>query len=346
MEPLDRYLQSVKKHLPWQRQEDIVAELRANLESQLEDREAALGRPLTPAEAEAWIKSLGSPLEMAAPYQPQQYLIGPAVFPTYRQVLKLACTWGLIIYCISTAVQLMAASVPSADDLVWAFLRLPMVLIQIAAWCTLVFAAFEFAVAHRYVDVSKLGPFCHNWPPVGLPPLDVAGGAPGGKKPRSFAQAVAEAVFAFLGLVWLLLLPRHHWLIFGPGAAYLDNSPYRLSPLLVSFYWCVIAVNVVQIGLHIENLWHGRWQRASGWQRIVRQVLALVPLVPVFAIPGHAFILLKHPAEDAARLGPTLDAFNDGVYKFVLFISAITVLQLLWTLGRTGMNAYRRRVAA
>ena len=39
MELLDRYLQAVKKHLPWQRQDDIIAELRANLESQLEDRE-------------------------------------------------------------------------------------------------------------------------------------------------------------------------------------------------------------------------------------------------------------------------------------------------------------------
>ena len=47
MELLDRYLEAVKKHLPWQRQDDIIAELRANLEAQLEDKEAGLGRPLT-----------------------------------------------------------------------------------------------------------------------------------------------------------------------------------------------------------------------------------------------------------------------------------------------------------
>ncbi|HEY1901143.1 MAG TPA: hypothetical protein VGG56_01855 [Terracidiphilus sp.] len=52
MEFLDRYLEAVKKHLPWQRQDDILAELRANLESQLEEKEEALGRPLTQAEAE------------------------------------------------------------------------------------------------------------------------------------------------------------------------------------------------------------------------------------------------------------------------------------------------------
>ncbi len=46
MELLNRYLEAVKKHLPWQRQDDIIAELRANLESQLEEKEDGLGRPL------------------------------------------------------------------------------------------------------------------------------------------------------------------------------------------------------------------------------------------------------------------------------------------------------------
>ena len=70
MDLLDRYLQAVKKHLPWQRQDDIIAELRANLESQLEDKEAELGRPLTTEEMETWLKHLGPPMQVAARYQP------------------------------------------------------------------------------------------------------------------------------------------------------------------------------------------------------------------------------------------------------------------------------------
>ena len=92
MELLDRYLEAVRKHLPWQRQDDIIAELRANLESQLEEKEEALGRPLTQAEMEEWLKKLGSPIQVAAGYQTHQYLIGPNIFPTYRYVLKLACS--------------------------------------------------------------------------------------------------------------------------------------------------------------------------------------------------------------------------------------------------------------
>ena len=48
MELLDRYLQAVKKYLPARRQDDIIAELRANMESQIEDKESELGRPLHP----------------------------------------------------------------------------------------------------------------------------------------------------------------------------------------------------------------------------------------------------------------------------------------------------------
>ena len=74
MELLDRYLQAVKRHLPWERQDDIIAELRANLEAQLEDKEAELGRPLTKEEAEQWLKQMGAPIQVAA------LLSAPAVF--------------------------------------------------------------------------------------------------------------------------------------------------------------------------------------------------------------------------------------------------------------------------
>jgi hypothetical protein len=61
MDLIERYLQAVKKHLPRERQDDIIAELRSNLEAQLEDKEAGPGRPLNAEEVEAWLKQMGSP---------------------------------------------------------------------------------------------------------------------------------------------------------------------------------------------------------------------------------------------------------------------------------------------
>src|ERR1017187_6149371 len=108
MELLDRYLQAVKRHLPWERQDDIIAELRANLEAQLEDKEAELGRSLTKEEAEEWLKKMGSPIHVAARYQRQQYLIGPAVFPTYWYMLRLVMAWSTVIYIIAKVIEIAA----------------------------------------------------------------------------------------------------------------------------------------------------------------------------------------------------------------------------------------------
>src|ERR1700689_4623245 len=107
MELLERYLQAVSRHLKWKKQDDIIAELRANLEPQLEDKEAALGRALTEAETETWLKQMGPPLAMAARYQPAQYLIGPGVFPTYKFVLRLALTWAFVVYGTVSAVLIV-----------------------------------------------------------------------------------------------------------------------------------------------------------------------------------------------------------------------------------------------
>src|SRR5580658_4824745 len=114
MELLERYLEAVRKHLPWERQDDIIAELRANLEAQLEEKESALGRSLTTAEMEEWLKTLGPPIQVAAGYQPQRYLIGPGFFPIYWYVLKLTLGWTAVIYSIVIVVQLFAQGAPSA----------------------------------------------------------------------------------------------------------------------------------------------------------------------------------------------------------------------------------------
>jgi len=124
MDLLDRYLQAVKKFLPWKRQDDILAELKANLESQLEDKEADLGRPLTTDEMKDWLKRLGPPMVMAARYQPQRYLIGPTIFPMYLWVLRLACVWCLVIYSVVNAVEILS-SAASGSALLDAVLHAP-----------------------------------------------------------------------------------------------------------------------------------------------------------------------------------------------------------------------------
>jgi hypothetical protein len=76
------------------------------------------------------------------------------------------------------------------------------------------------------------------------------------------------------------------------------------------------------------------------------KVLGIIPLFSLFTVPDHAWVLLKHPALDQARYGETLDAINQGIYRVLLLICAIVVLQLFWEVGRTTQGIYRKRVAA
>ncbi len=50
MDLLDRYLQAVKFWLPKNQKQDIIAELSEDIRSQVEDREAELGRKLNESE--------------------------------------------------------------------------------------------------------------------------------------------------------------------------------------------------------------------------------------------------------------------------------------------------------
>ena len=343
MEYLDRYLEAVKKHLPWQRQDDILAELRANLESQLEEREEALGRPMRAAEAEAWVKELSPPIQVAAGYQPQQFLIGPAVFPTYRYVLKLACSWCMIVYAIVTVARFFAAPQPDTDTLLVAFLRIPGVLLITSAWITLIFAAIEYAMMHRFIPLHTLGPLSELWPPSLLTQHEPQ---TAGKKPPSYAKAVAEVIFGFLWLVWLLLIPQHPFLILGPGTWYVNSLPQHLAPVWVQFYWAVVALNIVQVGWKLESLWHGRWQRPQPLRQIVFQAMGIIPLGFVLGAPGQVLFLFKDPATEVAANGRNLNIINHYVYASFELIFVIVACKLVWDVAMLWRDYFRQRAAA
>lgn len=341
MELLDRYLQAVKKHLPWERQDDIIAELRANLEAQLEDKEAELGRPLTREEAEEWLKQLGSPIQVAGRYQRQQYLIGPTVFPTYWYVLRLSLTWCAIVYAIAKAVDIASRGL-SADAIVHAALYLPWILMINAAIVTLVFAGIEAAGARYPGKCVPFAPMAPAWSPAGLPPLEA--GEKG--KPPSYAKALGEVIFGGLFFAWLLLVPHYPYLWLGPGEQYLASLPYMLAPVWWTFYWCCVAMNGFELTWKTVDLVRGAWQGQKPMRHLAMSALSMIPLGVLMTAPGHTFFLLKNPAVDAAAHGAQLASTNKGVETAITIAFAIVVLKLVWGAGKMGVEAYRKRAAA
>jgi hypothetical protein len=343
MDLLDRYLQAVKKHLPWQRQDDIIAELRANLEAQLEDKEAELGRPLTTGEAEDWLRQIGPPRQVAARYQQQQYLIGPVLFPTYWFVLRTAVFWVTIAYLVGVAVQ-VAVRTPNWAAMLEGVLRVPEVLLTTAASVTLIFAVIEF-MATRYPGrwPAPLAP-SGDWTPSALPPVEKD--AVRGENPRSRARAVAAVIMIFLCLIWLLLLPHHPYVLLGPGVAYLSYSPFQGAPVWVQVYWCVVALTSFQLIWRCIALYLGKWQQQRNAEHMAIAALGLIPLGLLLSIGDHAYVTLKYPALDQLRYGASLDSINKSIHLSLLVLCAINVLQLLWGIGRVSLDRYRQHAAA
>jgi hypothetical protein len=340
MELLERYLQAVQKHLPRERQADIVAELRANMESQLEDKEAGLGRPLTQGEAEDWLRAMGPPVLVASRYRPQQYLIGPSLYPIYLYVLRVALLWAFIIYAIVNTVR-VAIFLPKAVNVFNAVLPAPGLLITVAAWVTLLFAALEF-VASRYPEkCPSISGLTGPWSPSSLPPLEKT--EPADRKSRSYARAVAEVIFGFLFLVWLLLIPGHPFLLMGPGAVVLDFGPFRLAEAWWTFYWWIVVLNALQLAWRTVDLLRGAWQYPWTVQHFVFKIFGLVPIALMLLVHDHVYVLLKNPAVDQAHYGEIVATINKNVLIGLLAIAIIASLQVAWDLGERVLRARNRQ---
>jgi hypothetical protein len=355
MDLLDRYLQAVRKHLPWNRQDDILAELRANLESQLEEHEEALGRPLTQAEAEAWLKEIGPPIQVAGRYLPQQSLIGPSIFPIYWWVLRTAMIWGFGILVIVAAIQIMAAGfatdsarVDASLRAVWpALLNIPFALMQIAAWITLAFAAFEFAIAQGLIQwpSNEMLPeaISANWSPSKLPPIEQNAGPE--SKVRTRVKAIAELVLGILVVIWMLLFPSFPVLVLGPSAHYLDLWHFGLTETCVRFYWCIVVLNIVQVVWNGYVLALGRWQESQLGRHLVFKLFGIMALSVLLTAPDQILLFLRDPAADTAKYGVMVGAINHWSHVGLSIGLAMSILQLGWDTLQWLLAIYRSRPA-
>jgi len=131
--------------------------------------------------------------------------------------------------------------------------------------------------------------------------------------------------------------------LMGPGAGYLHASPYELAPVWISFFWCIVALNVVQVGWRLIHLMRGAWQRSRALEHITVKTIGLIATLVLFTASHREWVLLKHPAVDAARYGAQLNSINHAIYLGLLWVLAISAMVWLWQIGQMGVDSYRRR---
>jgi hypothetical protein len=250
MEMLERYLSAIEFWLPAENRNDILAEIREDIASEIEDRQAKLGRALNDAEMEALLKQRGRPMVVANRYRPQQSLIGPVWFPTYVFVLKIVGLCYVLPWLVVTAAvhrfqhsgenwgETMAVAVGTA----WT------VAFYSAAVVTLVFAILERSRVKRG--------YLESWNPSELPPVRDAFSIP---RSNSVAEIVVGVVFA----IWWLGYASVASIGVAPGFL------VELAPVRVYFFWGYLMIDLVNIALAAVNLWHPRWTNAAAAGRLL-----------------------------------------------------------------------------
>jgi hypothetical protein len=300
-ELVDRYLQAVRFWLPKNsQQEDLVSELGEDLRSQIEEKEAALGRPVNEAEVSEILKRCGAPMIVAGSMAPKRYLIGPAIYPIYIFVMKMVLLWVLVpVFFAIVAPVNVAHTQHWTDALAETVGNLWSAWLIAAGIITLVFAIVERTQAHTFAACK--------WDPLSLPPVQKTK-----RKPASRLHAASHLFFAVFGFVWLLLLPQHPFLILGPGAAML-----QASPMVHRFYIPILLLAISAILRATITLAKPQWSWFPSLGELLHGIFALI-LLNFILKAGFPYLVLTAAAQNSAQAIRTAAIVNVSILLSLL----------------------------
>jgi hypothetical protein len=312
LELVDRYLQAVRFWLPkTSRQQDLVAELGEDLRSQIEEKEMELGRPLDKKEISEVLQRCGAPMLVASRLGPKRHLIGPTLFPIYWFVLKMVLLWILlpVFIFIVTPVTLASTNGDWGKAVAITLGNLWSGAFIATGVITLVFAILERTQALANINCK--------WDPGSLPPLERP------ERKTSLFQTVCELGFHVFAVVWLLLLPHHPFLVFGPAAAFLAPGP-----IWSTFYAPIVLLAVAAVIRSVVILVRPHWKAFPLVSQIVQAILILIVLNYMIDAAGRAIHPGWHPfvmIADSVRE-------TEKYAQLIKVAAVINVSALIWLL--------------
>ena len=277
MELIERYLQEIGRRLPQKQRADILAELRSALMDTLDARG---GDPSEEAVVQV-IKEMGAPQKVAASYHTEgQYLIGPALYPTFKLVLGIVFTAviGAQLLAIMIAVGLSGEIFSLPEEFLGITNSLPSALGMVV----IVFALLQYFGVNTEKEEEVFDP-------RKLPALE------GEDEPIKRGEQIFSIV---MEVVLLAILSQ-----FALGGGFIQRGLFENPVLNQYFFWVALSM-VVSIVLDIWLLWQRRWQTTTRIAKIGTEVFSIVVL----------FILLQGHNTWLAEVG--VGGFLDSLNQF------------------------------
>ena len=308
MELLERYLQEVRRYLPRDEQDDLIAEISDDLQTQIEARESELGRALTSDEEVALIKAYGHPRVVGARYQPQRYLIGPELFPFWWYTVKIVLICVLALELVGITIAALVSTTPFSD-----FAQGVAVMWSSIFWVFGV-VTVAFAVIERYgasqTVLSRAG--VDRWNPRILPnvPSDEV------SRPRSLWEAFVNIA----ALLWLLDFPyvRHSlgFMVLGPGVNYL--APLALAPAWHPFFVTFFIASLIIVAMEFAVLVHPNWARLRAATLVLANALYVVGACLILPVRNYV-VLIGHSSDYASAL----PYINEAIFYTLIAFAVI-----------------------
>jgi hypothetical protein len=286
MELLDAYLNAVKRYLPRSQRDDIAKELSEDLRAQIEDKSAALSRPLTDEELFAFFKQHGDPMTVARRYRQNDRslsigweLIGPELFPMYLLMLG----FNLTLTVASVIVVSLLIHLPIRGET----FVVP-VLAQIVC-LTLVFTGLNI--------VRRKFPQPWYYPPAAFGPMI--------RINRGYC--IAGLILWVPVLIWWLSIPRFPYLLLGSNSEHL-----QLAPSWHRFYIPMLLLLLASISQRVVNIFRPTWT----WLVPVSRTLinaAAVPILCVLLFQSRAIVVVSENVPDPAKFQSLAENTNNAL---------------------------------
>jgi len=317
-ELIDRYVYQVGLYVRPKERKEIEAELRSQIQDQLEDR---YGDSPTQADIAAVLKQLGDPHTMAASYSGEQYLVGPELYPFMMTVLR----FGLPLVPTVVIIANIVGAALSPEDSDWVRLTVDSMFTAIQAALIFVAVVVIFFAILQHSGEEVRATAKTEFDPLELPAVN----AP--EAVNRLESGVGMAIGTLIGIAILYFLQ-----VGGLTLSFNLSDPGEVLPVPMGWMVVLLFTTFAAVFLNLWVLLRRRWTLET-W--LAQTMLDLVGAVGIY------FVLLTPVLDRVIQALPELSE-NLPLNQLASIITLFNVIIMVISNGGKLIRLWQQRQGA